>query len=195
MQVRELFQDRVFTISNLLTVIRIIAVPFIAYFMYMEAKTGDSDYQYYELAGLMVIIISDFFDGYLARLFNQVTRLGQFLDPVADKTSALTLAAFMVWLKGLPLWLYIIGCLREVIVFIASFFLYSKRDVEVKPNILGKLGAASMALCALSYTLSLSCTFAGITIKQLSVFLVLFFYLTGGILYLKTYSGYYFAKK
>ena len=44
MKVREIFQDKIITVSNLLTVIRIFAAPFLGYFMYKEYQTGDTGY-------------------------------------------------------------------------------------------------------------------------------------------------------
>lgn len=194
MKIKDLFEDKVITVSNFLTLVRILAVPFIAYWMIREFHTGDRKYLHYQLAGFAVIIISDFFDGYLARLLGNVSRLGQFLDPVADKVTASTLAVFMVVYKGLPMWIVIVALSREVFVIFAAVFLFRLRDVEVEPNLFGKMGAASMAFCALVYTLSLPQSFLGITIKDWAIYMVLFFYVGGVLGYVRKYAGFYFEK-
>jgi len=70
-----------FTIPNCLTFFRIIAIPLIVLAYY-------SGWQYdYWLAGILFALagISDALDGYLARKWNQTSKIGAFLDPVADK--------------------------------------------------------------------------------------------------------------
>lgn len=75
-------------VPNMLSLLRIfIIIPFVIFFLKER----------YILAGVMLAIsgISDMFDGFIARKFDCVTRLGKLLDPVADK---LTLAAVMICL-------------------------------------------------------------------------------------------------
>jgi len=195
MKVSDLFKDRVYTVSNFLSFIRIIAAPYIGWYMYRESITGDSGLRYYQLAGFAVIILSDFFDGYLARLLKQETKLGQFLDPFADKISALLIIFMITLFKEFPVWLCIFIYIREIVVFAAAVFLYSKRDVEVKPNIFGKICVAVGAATALIYTLSIDFEIYGFTLKSIFISLIVLFYILGGILYVKTYSDDYFRKK
>ncbi|MBL4606751.1 MAG: CDP-diacylglycerol--glycerol-3-phosphate 3-phosphatidyltransferase [Pseudomonadales bacterium] len=70
-----------YTVPNLLTLSRIAAIPVFVVIFYLP-------YQWSFLVGSIVFIIAaltDLFDGYLARKLNQSTKLGAFLDPVADK--------------------------------------------------------------------------------------------------------------
>jgi CDP-diacylglycerol---glycerol-3-phosphate 3-phosphatidyltransferase len=194
MKISEIFEDKIFTFSNFLTVVRIIVAPFLGYCILRESKTGDTEYIYYEVILLAVIIISDFFDGFLARLMNQVTKLGQFLDPLADKFAGIIALTFLVIYKDFPLWVYILAVAREALAVIAGVILFAKKDVEVKPNWFGKLCATSLALAGTLYIFSLDFSYLGISLKQLSVFLVVLFYILGGILYAKTYIRYYVGK-
>ncbi|KWV92690.1 CDP-diacylglycerol--glycerol-3-phosphate 3-phosphatidyltransferase [Erythrobacter sp. YT30] len=70
------------TLPNILTLSRILAVPLLGFFLWWpEWKLGF-------LIGFLLyglIAITDFFDGYLARAQGTVSKLGQFLDPIADK--------------------------------------------------------------------------------------------------------------
>jgi CDP-diacylglycerol---glycerol-3-phosphate 3-phosphatidyltransferase len=195
MEISKIFQDKVLTFSNLLTLVRIIAGPLLGYFIYKESKTGDSIYLLYELIVVCIIILSDFFDGFFARLMNQVTRLGQFLDPVADKIAGLTAMTFLVLFKGFPRWLYIVALARELLAFIAGVVLYSKMDVEVKPNFFGKLCAVALAFAGTVYIASMDYKLFGISLKNFSIFLVILFYILGGIQYVRTYARYYIEKK
>ncbi|MBQ4243662.1 MAG: CDP-alcohol phosphatidyltransferase family protein [Clostridia bacterium] len=86
--VKNLF-DGCMTIPNLLSVIRIILVPFFAYFF----LNGD---KILAISILAFSGITDFLDGKIARKFNQVSPLGKILDPVADKITMLTIAVMMI---------------------------------------------------------------------------------------------------
>ena len=77
---------KVFTIPNIISMVRILLVAPSAYFIIVE--------NYIAAAILLVVSgLSDMFDGIIARKCNQITKLGQILDPVADK---LTLAAVVI---------------------------------------------------------------------------------------------------
>jgi len=195
MKPKDLLKDKIFTISNFLSISRILIVPFIVWLMYLEKKTGDFSYRYYQFGGFCLIIFSDFFDGILARLLNQETNLGQYLDPLADKISSLLLGFFLCVFKGFPVWFYVIFVLREIIFITASIVMYTKKDVHVKPNIFGKLCAVSIAISAVVYILSIDTVFLGITLKDFSVYLIFLFFIIGGALYIKTYYREWFDKK
>ena len=75
-------RGRMLTLPNALTLSRIVAVPLLAFLLWWPTwELG------YGLAFAMYCLmgITDYFDGYLARASGQVSRLGQFLDPIADK--------------------------------------------------------------------------------------------------------------
>lgn len=71
-----------FTIPNILVYIRILLLPAFIYF-YLNAEKPED----YIAAALVIAVqgLTDLFDGMIARRFNQVTELGKFLDPLADK--------------------------------------------------------------------------------------------------------------
>ncbi len=194
MKPSELLEDTIFTVSNFLSLFRILTVPVIVYHLYLEQATGDTVYRYYELAGVIVIIVSVFFDGFLARLTNQESRLGRFLDPLADKITSLIVGGFYCYYKGFPLWLYLAAVFRELAIVMAAIFLFLKRDVQVRPNIFGKLFAASMGFAAVVYTLELETVLYGITIKELSIAMIVVFYVMGLALYIKTCTRDWFEK-
>jgi cardiolipin synthase len=69
------------TLPNLLTLSRIFAVPILVFLLWRPAPLD------YAITFVLYCIvgITDYFDGYLARAQGQISRLGQFLDPIADK--------------------------------------------------------------------------------------------------------------
>ena len=87
-----------YTIPNLLTAIRIVLIPAIIVLFYLP-------YQWSDMAcGLMFALagVTDSFDGYLARKLGQVSPLGAFLDPVADKLIVAT--ALVLIVSKDPVW-------------------------------------------------------------------------------------------
>ncbi|PIJ51381.1 CDP-diacylglycerol--glycerol-3-phosphate 3-phosphatidyltransferase [Erwinia sp. OLTSP20] len=92
-----------FNIPTLLTLFRVILIPFFVLAFYLP-------FQWAPFACALIFVvaaITDWFDGWLARLWKQTTRFGAFLDPVADKVMvaiALVLVAehFHVWWVTLP---------------------------------------------------------------------------------------------
>ena len=80
------------TLPNLLTLSRILAVPILAYLLWKP-----SWYDYAITFGLYCLVgITDYFDGYLARAQGTVSRLGIFLDPIADKIMVAAVIVMLV---------------------------------------------------------------------------------------------------
>lgn len=89
---------QIFSIPNILGYIRIILIPVFMY-LYFTSETTMDYYVVTIIVGLSSL--TDFFDGQIARRFNQITELGKFIDPLADK---LTLAALIIcFLSRYPL--------------------------------------------------------------------------------------------
>ncbi len=84
---KDLFKN-CWTIPNLLSLIRIIIVPVFAV-LFLKGEYG------WAVLTLVLSGLSDFFDGKIARKFNQISALGKILDPVADKLTQITLAVLL----------------------------------------------------------------------------------------------------
>ena len=83
MTVRELFTYRILTISNLLSLSRVLGIPAMWYIL---AHPHDIvSLRLYTALTLAFMTATDYLDGYLARKLGQETPLGQYLDPIADK--------------------------------------------------------------------------------------------------------------
>lgn len=114
--------SNLFSLPNILTYGRIVAVPLVAVCFYLEGKLQSSDFARWSALAIFVIAsITDFFDGYLARKWQQTSSIGRMLDPIADKllvaTCLLLLAADTdKTIAGWSLWAAIIILCREILV-------------------------------------------------------------------------------
>lgn len=142
------------TIPNLLTLARILAVPFFAIaFWYGERVQACL---IFAAAGL-----TDLLDGFIARTFNQRSALGAVLDPAADKllmTTAFLLLAFPreALVGKIPAWVAILAITRDVVIGLFALLSADHFKVEdFKPSLLGKATTA-VELMAISFGLLIS---------------------------------------
>lgn len=114
--------SRAYNIPNLLTYGRIVAVPLIVLCFFVEGKLQSSDFaRWTALVIFIVASVTDFFDGYLARIWNQTSNIGRMLDPIADKLLVSTCLLLMAadtekTIAGWSLWAAIIILCREILV-------------------------------------------------------------------------------
>lgn len=100
--------DRVLTVPNALSLLRLLGVPL---FLWLILAHHDG----WALAVLMVSGATDWLDGKLARRWNQMTRLGQLLDPLADRLYILATLVGLTIRDILPLWLTLVIVGRDVL--------------------------------------------------------------------------------
>ena len=79
------FKKDLLSIPNILTLMRIIAIPFLVWIIYLSPQKAPSQYHFWGPWLFTLIGLTDILDGYLARKWNQTTVMGQLLDPLADK--------------------------------------------------------------------------------------------------------------
>ncbi len=128
------------TIPNLLSFLRIVIVPFFAYFFLNGQLT---------LAVIMLALsgFSDFLDGKIARRFNQISALGKVLDPVADKLTQITLAVLLFYsfsksedatLKAFS-WVFLVFILKEAVMVVGGAIMLMFNIRPVAAEFYGKL--------------------------------------------------------
>jgi len=89
---------RVWTIPNVLSLVRLAGVPLFLYWALVTEQDGRA------ILLLMTAGATDYFDGYLARRLDSFTRLGALLDPLADRLYILATLLALVARDGLPIW-------------------------------------------------------------------------------------------
>lgn len=123
-------------LPNILTMSRIVVIPVLIASFYMEQPLGSHiAFVTFALAG-----ITDFFDGYLARATGSVSKIGQFLDPIADKLMVGAIIIMVVsidWVSGIHVIAAVIIMCRELLVSGLREFL-AGIQVSVPVTILAK---------------------------------------------------------
>jgi cardiolipin synthase (CMP-forming) len=111
---------RAFSLPNILTCGRIIAIPAVVGCMYwVHFHHGGQGLRWVALTIFIAAGVTDFFDGYLARAWSQQSTFGRMLDPIADKllvASCLLMLAANNTFNGLTLWAAIVILCREILV-------------------------------------------------------------------------------
>jgi len=114
------------TIPNILTVLRLLAAPGVAVmFLYFQRPWAD----WFALALFISAAVTDFFDGYLARLWKQESKFGAMLDPIADKAMVVIAIMVITGYSGMNPWLILPAAVilfREVFVSGLREFLGAK---------------------------------------------------------------------
>src|SRR6059058_3896692 len=109
---RERLRDELLNAPNLLTVGRIALIPVFLYLLYYENRRNS-----FLAAGVYSFCaLTDWLDGWLARVSNKVTTLGKFLDPLADKVIVLSALVMLVRLGRVPVWVVVIIVAREFLI-------------------------------------------------------------------------------
>ncbi len=130
------------TTPNVITLIRFCFIPFLIYVL---------AHQWFYIAVFILIFagISDLLDGYLARRYGQITKLGMVLDPAADKL--LLISVYVYFLRdSLPLWFVLFTFFKDfsLPIGVLALKLYEKEAI-VSAAWVGKLSAGANLLLAL----------------------------------------------
>jgi cardiolipin synthase len=124
--------DRVWTIPNILSLLRLAGVPVFVYLLLGPEADG------WAIAILMMAGVTDWADGKLARMLNQSSRLGALLDPAADRLYILaTLIAFVIR-DVVPIWVVAIILGRDVLVGLSLLVLRRHGFQALQVNYMGK---------------------------------------------------------
>jgi len=131
-------QIRMLTVPNLVSALRLAAAPYLWYVLF-----GQDDVR---LAAVLVFVIgaTDWVDGYLARRLNQVSEVGKFLDPLADRlmiASALLGGLLKGVVPGIIGWPLVV---REVLVGLGALYLAGRRAGKLEVRWAGKVATFAL---------------------------------------------------
>lgn len=109
---RERLRDELLNAPNLMTIGRVALIPvFLALLAYENRRNSFLAAVVFAAAAL-----SDWLDGWLARVSNKVTTLGKFLDPLADKIIVLSALVMLLRLGRVPVWVVVLILARELLI-------------------------------------------------------------------------------
>ena len=128
----------ILTVPNLLSFVRLLGVPLFLWLVLGPEADG------WALAVLMVAGITDYLDGWLARVLDQSTKLGQVLDPVADRCYILAVVIGLALRDVIPWWLAVALPLRDVFLFSLVPFLRTRGYSALPVHFLGKAATAAL---------------------------------------------------
>lgn len=103
--------DRIWTVPNVLSLARLVGVPLFLWLILIESD-------WWALALLMCAGLSDWLDGKLARMLDQTSRVGMFLDPAADRLYILATLIGLTVRDIIPIWLVVVLVARELMLAI-----------------------------------------------------------------------------
>ncbi|GHD76642.1 CDP-diacylglycerol-phosphatidylglycerol phosphatidyltransferase [Salinibacterium amurskyense] len=129
--------NRVWTVPNILSFLRLGLVPV---FLYLIITAQDA------LALLVLVFssLSDYLDGFIARRFNQMTRLGQLLDPAADRLFIFAALIGLAARNVIPWWLFFVIVAREVMLAMLGIISANYGFGPLPVHHLGKVATAAL---------------------------------------------------
>jgi CDP-diacylglycerol---glycerol-3-phosphate 3-phosphatidyltransferase len=146
-------QASVWNIANLLTMLRLILVP--GFVALMLAEGGhDPAYRAFAWAAFAIAMITDLFDGHLARAYDLVTDFGKIADPIADKAIMGAALICLSALDDLPWWVTIVILGREVGITLLRFIVIRYGVIPASRG--GKLKTLTQGIAVGMYVLPLT---------------------------------------
>lgn len=124
-------------VPNTLSFLRLLMVPVFLWLIL-------SHHGAWAILLLAISSLTDLLDGYIARRFNQVTRLGQLLDPFADRLYIFTTLIGLVLTGVIPVWLSIVVIARDVMLLVVYPMLATHGYGPLPVHYLGKAGTFAL---------------------------------------------------
>jgi len=129
--------EKVLTVPNLLSALRLLLVPVFLWLILIDQNL-------LAFAVLAFSSFTDWLDGYLARKLNQMSRLGQLLDPAADRLFILASLLGLAITNQVPWWLVIVIVSRDILLFFTLPFLAQIGYGPLPVNYTGKAGTFAL---------------------------------------------------
>ncbi|MFC2083962.1 CDP-alcohol phosphatidyltransferase family protein [Bacteroidota bacterium] len=136
--------------SNILSLIRIpLVIPI--FFLIQQNDT---------LSNILIIFVglllmlTDYLDGYFSRKLNQITELGKILDPVADKISMAIVLYLLIVYREFPITIVAILIYRDIIIVLLGLIITKKTKKVISSNVWGKWNTTIIAFTGLIWIIS-----------------------------------------
>ncbi|MBI1803444.1 MAG: CDP-alcohol phosphatidyltransferase family protein [Ignavibacteriae bacterium] len=180
-------EERIWTFSNALSIVRVLLVVPIAVFL----LNNDSTNRIYAAGLILIAALTDLFDGILARNLDQVTEFGKILDPLADKIAVGAVTLILALQTKLPMWYLIMVILRDLLIFLGGLYVTNTKRTVLQSNQAGKWAVTTVAFYLLLVVIDrqeMSVVTDGFLVISSAMLLLSF------VLYLKRFLGIVKAK-
>ena len=139
------------SLPNILSLSRVFSVPLIAFCIIRFNEYNN--YRYVALFTVFCAGVTDLLDGYFARKSNKITRVGVYIDSIADKLLLISVFTLLsldtLWPEPrFPIWLTIVVIAKEIIITIGALCLTYSTGKMLMPSIFGKISTATQ-ICAI----------------------------------------------
>lgn len=128
----EQVSDRIFTVPNIISVIRLCLVPVFLVLLFNG----------YDLVAALLFALAagtDWVDGQIARRTHTVSKLGQLLDPAVDRILMIAGVAGLFFVGRLPLWIIVLVLARDLLLLIGGAYLLKRYQIRVPVIYIGKV--------------------------------------------------------
>ncbi len=131
-------RDRILTLANAISFSRIfLAIPLVL--LFEDISVGETAKYWWAFSLIIVIVITDFLDGYVARKADEITNFGKLIDPVADKVCMMVVMIYLIITYQTPFLLFFITLvLRDTFLIIIGVYLMFSQEEVFQSNRSGK---------------------------------------------------------
>ena len=135
-------ENRIWTISNFLSFSRIFLMIPVVYFYLQQIPY----YREWSLLFVILAMITDTLDGYIARLRDEVSELGKIIDPLADKIGIGIVVILLTVTGDLPLWYAAVILGRDVLIFAGGLHIKIRKKITLTSTMEGKVAVVVIAI-------------------------------------------------
>ena len=131
-------QDRIITLANGISISRIfLAIPLVL--LFEDISNGEPGKLWWAFGLIIIIVLTDFLDGYVARKAEETTNFGKLIDPVADKVCMMVVMIYLIISYKLPFLLFFVTlAIRDVFLIIIGVYLMFAQEEVFQSNRSGK---------------------------------------------------------
>ena len=173
---------KILTLANIISLGRaILAVPII--FTLRDTSLGSITFVL-----ILIAVLSDALDGWVARKAHEVTHFGKWIDPIADFVCIFAVVAYLTLIDRFPSWFFLFFLIRYIYIAIGAIYFLNHDHFVLSSNWWGKWGAGITSLAVLVHIWPWQ---AFPWLNEVTIYVATFLLVVSWILYTKTFYNFY----